>query len=102
MNRLNPLHRYFDRTVLLILITAYISVFGTITILRHTHFQTQAWDLGIFEQSFWNTIHGRVMQNTIEEIPRHFGFHISPFLFLLVPGYALFSTTYFLLIIQTL
>ena len=31
------------------------------TFARHLHFQTQAWDMGIFDQLFWNTIHGRFM-----------------------------------------
>ncbi|MBI1957513.1 MAG: DUF2079 domain-containing protein [Candidatus Niyogibacteria bacterium] len=91
-----------SKIILAVGIGAYFLVFGTLTALRHAHFQTQAWDMGIFEQTLWNTIHGRVMQNTIEEIPNHLGIHMSPFLFLLVPGFALFPSPYYLLVIQTL
>ncbi|MBI2039025.1 MAG: DUF2079 domain-containing protein [Candidatus Niyogibacteria bacterium] len=91
-----------SKILLGVFIAAYILVFGTLTLLRHADFQTQAWDMGIFQQTFWNTIHGRVMQNTIEEIPNHLGIHMSPLLFLLVPGFALFPSPYYLLVIQTL
>ncbi len=90
------------------MITLYVVVFGTLTVLRHDNFQTQTWDMGIFTQSFWNASHGRGLVNTIEQVPNHLGVHYSPFLFLLVPGYALFqgfsaqAGPYYLLIMQAL
>ncbi|OGY67989.1 MAG: hypothetical protein A3H63_00570 [Candidatus Harrisonbacteria bacterium RIFCSPLOWO2_02_FULL_45_10c] len=84
------------------LIFAFLIFFGIFTALRQYNFQTQAWDMGIFTQTFWNTVQGRFMQNTLEELPNHFGIHWSPILLLLVPGYALFPSPYFLLFIQTL
>src|SRR3989344_651265 len=80
----------------------YISVLGSVSVSRHYNFQTQAWDMGIFVQTFWNTAQGRIMQNSIEEVPNHFGVHMSPILFLLVPGFLIFPSAYYLLIIQTL
>lgn len=93
------LYRY---RALIIAIAAYAVVFGLVTAFRHYNFQTQTWDMGVFTQLFWNTINGRVMQGSIEEIPNHFGIHWSPGLLLLVPGYALFPSPYYLLIIQAL
>lgn len=90
-----------EKTIWL-MIAAYAIFFSIFTALRHSNFQTQAWDMGIFDQLFWNTVHGRFMQSSIEEIPRHFGIHFSPFLLLLLPGYALFQSPYYLLIVQTL
>lgn len=87
---------------LIIIVLTYAAVFGLVTAFRHYNFQTQTWDMGVFAQLFWNTINGRVMQGSIEEIPNHFGIHWSPGLLLLVPGYALFPSPYYLLIIQTL
>ena len=84
------------------MICLYVLVFCTLTALRHYNFQTQAWDMGIFEQSFWNAANGRGLINTIEQLPRHLGIHFSPFLFLLVPGFMFFHSPYYLLIIQTL
>lgn len=95
--------RYFrDYKSLWILIGLYVAVLGTTTLLRHYNFETQAYDLGIFEQSFWNAAHGRGLTNSLEQIPNHLGVHMSPGLFLLVPGYAVFPSPYYLLIIQTL
>lgn len=87
---------------LIVAVLIYAAVFGLVTAFRHYNFQTQTWDMGVFGQLFWNTINGRVMQGSIEEIPNHFGIHWSPGLLLLAPGYALFPSPYYLLIIQTL
>lgn len=91
-----------ESKVVWLMILAYIVFFGIFTSLRHYNFQTQAWDLGIFTQSLWNTLNGKIMSNTLEEISNTLGVHFSPILFLLVPGYAVFPTPYFLLFIQTL
>lgn len=88
--------------LLWLLIGVYVAVLGTLAILRQYNFQTQTWDMGAFEQTFWNTVHGRVMQNNLEEVRNHLGVHMSPWLFALVPGYALFQSPYYLLIVQTL
>ncbi|MDE2001124.1 MAG: DUF2079 domain-containing protein [Patescibacteria group bacterium] len=80
---------------------AYLLIFGIFTAIRQYHFQTQAWDMGIFDQLFWNTLHGRFMQGTLEELPQHFGIHFSPFLLALVPLYALVPSPYTLLFLQT-
>ncbi len=82
-------------------ILLYIVFFGVFVSLRHYNFQTQTWDMGIFDQAFWNTIHGRIMQTSLAEIPNHLGIHMNPFLFFLVPFYALFPSPYTLLLIQT-
>ncbi len=85
-----------------LLIVVYIVVFGAFVSLRHYNFQTQTWDLAAFVQTFWNTIHGRIMQNNLEQVHNHLGLHFSPWLLVLAPGYAAFPTPYFLLIIQTI
>ena len=91
-----------ENNLVWLLLAVYFIIFAGLAVLRHYQFQTQAWDLGIFSQSFWNTVQGRFMVNTIEELPNHFGVHFSPWLIVLVPGYWLFSSPYYLLIIQTL
>jgi len=83
-------------------IASYVIVIGVFMVLRHYQFQTQAWDLGLFTQTLWNTLQGRIMQNSIEEIPQNLAVHMNPVMFLLVPLYALFPTPYALLILQTL
>ena len=91
-----------EKKIVWALILVYIIFFGIFTSLRHYNFQTQTWDMGIFAQTFWNTVHGNIMQNSIEEARNHFAVHMSPWLFILAPGYALFPSPYYLLIIQTL
>ncbi|MEK7599388.1 MAG: DUF2079 domain-containing protein, partial [Patescibacteria group bacterium] len=68
----------------------YIVLLGGVSAARHYNFQTQAWDMGIFTQTFWNIAEGRGAINSIEEIPNHFGVHMSPILFILVPGFFIF------------
>ncbi|MDP2684221.1 MAG: DUF2079 domain-containing protein [bacterium] len=87
---------------LIVSISIYLIVVGTVSVLRHYQFQTQAWDMGIFEQTMWNTANGRVMQNSLEEVSNHLGVHMSPFLFLLIPFYIFWQSPYFLIIIQTM
>lgn len=89
-------------TWLWVLIGLYALVFAGVSCLRHYQFQTQTWDLGVFTQTFWNTIHGHIMANHLEEAPNHLGVHMAPWLFVLVPGYAIFPSPYYLLLIQTL
>lgn len=87
------------------MILAYFIFFSIFTSFRHYNFQTQAWDMAIFSQTLWNTVHGKIMFNSLEEVRgpyNHLAIHMRPFMFLLVPGYALFPSPYFLLIIQTL
>jgi uncharacterized membrane protein len=84
----------------LIAIAIYIVVAGGYASFRHAAFQTQAYDLGLFVQSFWNTIHGHPFVNSFEE-GSHFRTHFTPFLFLLVPFYWLFPSPYTLLWLQT-
>ena len=96
-----------EKKILWAAMLIYIIFFGIFTSLRHYNFQTQAWDMGIFSQTLWNTTQGRFMTNALEgvkleSIKNHFGVHMSPFLILLAPGYALFPTPYYLLIIQTI
>ena len=94
--------RLTDKRILLLVILVYFVIFGVLTSLRHYNFETQAWDLAAFVQTMWNTTQGRVMFNNLEQVSNHLGLQMSPWLFALVPGYAVFPTPYFLLIAQTL
>ncbi|MBI2175425.1 MAG: DUF2079 domain-containing protein [Parcubacteria group bacterium] len=88
-------------SILWIAIALYIVVFSIFTGFRHYNFQTQTWDMAIYEQVIWNTAHGRLMQSSIEEVPNHLGVHFGPLLFMLAPIYAVFPNTYTLLFLQT-
>ncbi|MDX9893037.1 MAG: DUF2079 domain-containing protein [Patescibacteria group bacterium] len=86
---------------IIIITLLYFLVFSLISCARHYTFQTQTWDLAVFEQSFYNTVHGKIMFNNFEN-GSHFAIHFSPFLFLIVPFYYFWQSPYLLLIIQSL
>ncbi len=81
----------------------YALVFGSLSILRHDSFHSNGFDLGIFDQVAWNSLNGRLFENTIEiGFLSHLGIHLSPILIGLVPLYAIWSDARVLLITQTL
>jgi uncharacterized membrane protein len=42
-----------------LLIVAYVTIFGTLSLRRHQNLNTNALDLGYTDQAVWNTLHGR-------------------------------------------
>jgi uncharacterized membrane protein len=74
-----------------------------ITILRHYFLFSGAWDLGIFNQAFWSTLHGRFFFYSVEPWfgQSFFGVHFSPILILLVPFYTILPHPGTLLVLQS-
>ncbi len=72
--------------ILFLLCGLYILIFSAITIRQYNYFSTfNPKDLAIYNQTFWNTIHGRIFQNSA--YGSNFSCHNSPFFFLLIPFY---------------
>ncbi len=89
------------------LATMYFIILSVFTCLRHSEFMTRAYDLGIFMQAFWTTIHAnKFFYETpdlgISEEGSFFGVHFSPIMFLLLALYYIFPHAYTLLIFQSL
>jgi len=87
-------------------IAVYGVVFSYFTVLKYTVFQSYAWDLGIFNQAFYTTLHdGRLFYYTPELFYNvsgsYFAMHISPILFLVLPFYAICPSPATLLIIKS-
>jgi uncharacterized membrane protein len=85
----------------LALLLLYVLVFSTLTIRQHESFNTNALDLGKFDQSIWNTSQGRPFQITISEnsiIESHF----SPSLALFAPLYWIWPDVRMLFITQSI
>ena len=83
------------------LLLLYVLVFSTLTIRQHQSFNTNALDLGKFDQSIWNTSQGRPFQITISEnlvIESHF----SPSLALFAPLYWIWPDIRLLFIMQSI
>jgi len=76
---------------------AYVSVH---TIEKHYALGTSAFDMGIFENAFWNSINGHFMYSSIVELNLLGGQHTFFILVPLIPVYWLFPHTETLLIAQ--
>jgi uncharacterized membrane protein len=78
-----------------------------LSIISHLTFYTNAWDLGIYSQALYTTLrYGKILHYTAE-LPGNpsgslFGIHFCPFLFFLIPLYALYQNPVVLLIVRPL
>ncbi len=100
------LKREISEYVLTISVLTYTTIFSYFTLLKHSAFQTNAWDLGLFNQSFWTTLNdGRFFFHTLEPFLNpnggFFAVHFSPILLALLPIYALFQHPETLLVLQS-
>ncbi len=100
------LHRDVSEIVVFLSVLCYALIFSFFTIQKYNLFHAYAWDLGIFNQSFWTTLHsGRLFYSTVEQfiIPSgvFFGTHFSPILFFVLPFYALGSSPQTLVVFQS-
>ena len=94
----------FPENKLFIMIIAYTVVLSIVTIVKHSFFLSTGWDLGIFNQTFWSTIHGRFFHYTVEPWlgETFFATHFSPILIFLIPFYAIYPQPETLLVLQSL
>lgn len=70
--------------------------------MRYAALETRAFDLGIFAQAVWNSLHGRLLFSSIKENICLLGDHMSPILLLLTPFYALWQDPRNLIIAQAI
>jgi uncharacterized membrane protein len=99
--------RWFDRATHA-LIAGYILLFTALTLLRYLSFNVgylddyTSWDLGQYDQIIWNSLNGRLFENSfIPDAPNFLGKTFAPILLAFVPLYALWSTPIVLLVVQT-
>ncbi len=105
------LGRDTSEIVVLAAILCYALVFSYFTILKYMAFNAYAWDLGIFNQSFWTTLHsGKFLFSTVEQylsLPgsvfagSFFVTHFSPILFVVFPVYYAVQLPQTLLVFQS-
>jgi uncharacterized membrane protein len=104
MRRIKTLIRS-DYFILFLIASIYVIIVSTLALSRHYTFGTNTWDLGIYSQSLYSTLnHGKILYYTAELAGNPsgslFGIHFSPFLFLLVPVYAIYQNPITLLILR--
>jgi len=75
-------------------------------VLRHESYHSNGFDLGLFNQVFWNTTQGRPFESTMSQalpIPHSLlGDHFSPVFLLILPFYFAYPHPETLVVIQTL
>lgn len=80
----------------------YVLTFGALAILRYLSFNSGP-DLGLYDQLVWNSLRGRLFQNTLlEDAPFYLGKSFSPIILALVPLYAIWANPVMLLFTQTI
>lgn len=88
------------------LAAAYFFVYSTLAVLRHQSYHSFGFDLGLFDQIFWNTTQGRLLESTMSQaLPVTHSLladHFSPILLLLAPMYFAAPHPETLLVMQTL
>ncbi len=82
-------------------VIAYFLFFSVITVMRHSSFNSTAYDLGIFDQTIWGYSHGEMLLNTVRGI-NLLGDHMHPILFLFAPLYKFLPMPEGLLVLQSL
>jgi len=71
---------------------------GSLVIYYRGHISTG--DCFLYQQAFWNTLHGQGFLHIADEGGNHFAVHFSPALLALLPGYALWPSGALLVILQ--
>ena len=94
----------------LVLLFAAVLIYGVVfshfTVLKHSLFQTSGWDLGVFDQALYTTLHnGELFYYTADLFLNpsgcYFAQHISPIMFLVLPFYAINSSSVTLLVFKS-
>jgi uncharacterized membrane protein len=83
------------------LVLLYIVAFTWLAILRHASFNSSGFDLGVYDQVTWNTLHGRILFYTTTGQPLlHLSNHASFILLLVAPFYLIYSGPEMLIFLQ--
>jgi len=84
-----------------ILMAAYAAGFSWLAVVQHHGLATRIYDLGIYDNIFWQSIHGNPLGSTFVKSGSHVAAHVDPILVLLSPLYLLYPRAEFLLVLQS-
>jgi len=101
LHRLDAAVERYAFAIVIGAVVAYCTYFSWFTVLNHATYHTFAYDLGIYMQSLWTTVHGYGLFYTSLWEGSRFAYHFEPVLFALVPLYAAFPRAETLLILQS-
>ena len=74
--------------------------YAAISIYRHDHFASNAFDLGVQDQTIWGYSRLQMIPNTVEMIPNLLGDHFHPILMAIAPLYWIWDDARILLLVQ--
>jgi uncharacterized membrane protein len=74
--------------------------YASAAIFRHDHFGSNAYDLGIFDQTIWGYSRFEVVENTVLRVPNALGDHFHQILVALAPLYWIWDDARVLLLAQ--
>jgi uncharacterized membrane protein len=75
-------------------------LYGVTSVFRHEHYGSNAYDLGLFDQTIWGYSRFELLPNTILRLPNALGDHFHPILVALAPLYWLWDDARVLLLAQ--
>lgn len=102
---INFFFKYKFEIALVFLILLFIGFFSYLHLIRHNSLHSNYYDLGIMDQTVYNTYRGRILELTNPEGINNFkrmAIHNDIILALLAPFYNIFSGPQTLLVIQTI
>jgi uncharacterized membrane protein len=94
--------RRFPIVVLVLATTATAMVLVRLALLRHLGLHTRAFDLGIYDNTVWNTLHGDFLGCSLIRSGSHTAAHFDPILAVVALPYALAPRAEALIVIQAL
>src|SRR5437660_9159841 len=74
--------------------------YAAVSIYRHDHFASNAFDLGVQDQTVWGYSQLQMIPNTVEMIPNLLGDHFHPILMTAAPLYWIWDDARVLLLVQ--
>ena len=96
--RLTP--RAWDR-LLYFSVLVFVAGYSILVITAHLAMVSESTDLAQFDQLIWNSLRGRILENTfVPDAPNFLGKSFVPFLLAFVPLYAVWSSPIVLLLAQ--
>src|SRR2546429_5360695 len=74
--------------------------YAAVGVYRHDHFASNAFDLGVQDQTVWGYSRLQMIPNTVEMIPNLLGDHFHPILMTVAPLYWIWDDARVLLLVQ--
>lgn len=93
--------RWLAPATVLVLWAAYGAFFSSFSVTNHHALNTRAFDLGIYDNIFFQSSHGRPLDCTLIKAGNHRSAHFDPLLVLLSPLYYLYPRAEMLLVLQS-